>query len=147
MRGLMPLENDLLAEDAATAVVLERSLWAVAEADRGITPIFFDRLFARYPEQRRSFHHANSTCGAMVNEMIETLLGLATGEDWVERSTQSLVMAHRCYGDIGLPLYADSIDMLIYTLAEVAGHGWSEAFDAAWREQGTALKAILARVY
>ena len=147
MRGSMPVKNDLLVGDAARADILERSLWAVAEADRDITPIFFDRLFARYPEQRRSFHHVDSTCGAMVNELIETLMGLATGEDWVERSTQSLVMAHRCYGDIGLPLYADSIDMLIDTLAEVAGHGWSKAFDAAWREQGAALKGILARVY
>jgi hypothetical protein len=83
----------------------------------------------------------------MVNELIETLMGLATGEDWVERSTRKLVIAHRCYGDIGLPLDADSIDMLIDTLAEVAEHRWSKAFDAAWPEQGAALKGILARVY
>jgi len=42
-------------------------------------------------------------------------------------------MAHRCSGDIGLPLYAGSIDMLIDTFAEVAGHGWSKPFDTAWR--------------
>ncbi len=147
MRALMPVENDFLAGDAARADVLERSVWAVAEADRDITPIFFDRLFAHYPEQRRSFHRADSTCGAMVNEMIETLLGLATGEDWVERSTRSLVMAHRCYGDISLPLHADSIDLLIDTLAELAGHGWSKALDDASREPGAALKTIPARVY
>lgn len=143
----MPVENDLLVGDAARADVLERSLWAVAEVDRDITPIFFDRLFARYPEQRRSLHYADSTCGAMVNEMIETLMGLATGEDWLERWTQNPGMAHRCHGDIGLPLYADSIDMLIDTLARVAGHGWSKAFDAAWLEHGAALKGILARVH
>jgi hemoglobin-like flavoprotein len=143
----MTVEDDLILESAARAEILERSLWAVAEADRDITPIFFSRLFARYPEQRPSFHHADSTCGAMVNEMIETVVGLATGEDWVERSTQSLVMAHRCYGDIPLALYADSIDMLIDTLAEVAGDDWSEQFETVWREQGSALKTLIARVH
>ncbi len=141
------MEDDLLQKTAARTVILERSLWAVAEADRDITPIFFERLFSRYPQQRRYFHHADSTCGAMVNEMIETLLGLAAGDGWVERSTQSLVLAHRCYGEILLAHYTDSIDMLIDSLAEVAGDRWSKQFETAWREQGSALKALIARVY
>lgn len=133
------------AADANTAEILEQSLYAVAETGEDITPHFFKRLFDRHPEQQAFFFHPDSTCGTMVNEMIELLMALAAGQQWVEGSTQSLVISHRCFADIDLPLYAESLDLLIDTMANLAAEQWTPQFDEAWRMQATRLNAIIAK--
>jgi len=132
---------------ADTADILEHALMAVAEADEDITPHFFKRLFDRHPEQQASFYHPAVTCGTMVNEMIELLTALAAEERWVDGSTQSLVMAHRCYGDIALPLYGESLDLLIDTFADLAGDRWTPEFDMAWRAVAQRFKTIIEQAY
>jgi len=146
-QGRQGVQSAASETDQTPSEILEESLWFIAETGEDITPHFFGRLFARYPEQKQAFHHYDSTCGTMVNEMLESLLALAAHEEWVERSTQSLVIAHRCYGAITLPQYADSIDMLIDTLAELAADRWSDRHDKAWRAQANSLKAIVERAY
>ncbi len=137
-----------MAQTAAdTADILEQALMAVAEADEDITPHFFRRLFERHPEQQASFYHPTVTCGTMVNEMIELLMALGAEERWVENSTQSLVMAHRCYGDIALPLYGESLDLLIDTFADLAGNRWTPEFDSAWRNVARRFKTIIEQAY
>src|SRR3546814_1673165 len=70
---------------------LERSLEAVMEAGKDITPFFYDRFFALYPEQRANFYHFESTSGNMVNEMITSVLALASNEAWrAEEHTSEL---------------------------------------------------------
>src|SRR3546814_16575284 len=70
---------------------LERSLEAVMEAGKDITPFFYDRFFALYPEQRANFYHFESTSGTMVNEMITSVLALASNEAWLTNSVQNFV--------------------------------------------------------
>jgi len=132
---------------ATPAEILEQSLWAVAESGEDITPHFFKRLFESYPDQEKSFYHPADTCGTMVNEMIEMLMALAAEETWVDNSTRSLVMAHRCFGDIKLPLYAESLQLLIDTLADLASDNWTPEFDKAWRGQAERLSAIIKDAY
>lgn len=130
--------------DEKRAELMMQSLEVVADTGQDIVPIFFDRFFAAYPEQRRSFYHPNVTCGAMVNEILESLMGMATGETWVPGSIQSLVVAHRSFGDIPLDQYSGLLDIMIKTLAEIAGPRWTPEFEAAWQEQADELKQIIA---
>src|SRR3546814_3671630 len=91
------------------------------EAGKDITPFFYDRFFALYPEQRANFYHFESTSGTMVNEMITSVLALASNEAWLTNSVQNFVAAHRSYGDIPPDAYARLLDVLVDTLDQVAG--------------------------
>ncbi len=130
-----------------TAQLLEESLYAVAEAGEDITPHFFERFFDRHPEQQAVFFHPTVTCGAMMNEILESLMALATQESWVPTSIQNLVVAHRSYGDIPLPLYAELLDLFVETLAGIAGERWSAEYDAAWRRQSAELLELITRAH
>jgi nitric oxide dioxygenase len=132
-----------LANDSSA--VLERSLYAVAEAGEDITPVFFKRFFALHPDQEQIFFQPDQTCGVMVNEILDSLLALDSNEGWVSISIQNLVAAHRCYGDFPLSLYQDVLDVFVATLAELAGDRWSAEFDAAWRRVTGELYALIAK--
>ncbi len=134
-----------LAEN--TGEVLERSLYAVAEAGEDITPHFFARFFARHPEQQAMFFQPTVTCGAMVTEILESLLALASQEGWVNTSIHNLVISHRCYGNFPLPLYAELLEVFVDTLAELAGERWSAEFDTAWRQVTAELYALIAHAH
>ncbi|HEY9581057.1 MAG TPA: globin domain-containing protein [Rhizorhapis sp.] len=123
---------------------LERSLEAVMEAGKDITPFFYDRFFALYPEQRANFYHFESTSGTMVNEMITSVLALASNEAWLTNSVQNFVAAHRSYGDIPPDAYARLLDVLVDTLAQVAGSRWTDEFETAWRWYVSGMKALIA---
>ncbi|MBK7283798.1 MAG: globin [Sphingomonadales bacterium] len=131
----------------ALAAILEESLYAVSANGEDITPRFFDRFFALHPDQRANFFHPDSTCGAMVNEILQSLLGLATQESWVPTSIQSLVIAHRSYGNIPLVLYDEALDLLVETLALAAGKRWTTQYDAAWRTTVRSCKEMIARAH
>src|SRR3546814_7596121 len=69
----------------------------------------------------------------MVNEMITSVLALASNEAWLTNSVQNFVAAHRSYGDIPPDAYARLLDVLVDTLAQVAGSRWTDEFETAWR--------------
>ena len=131
-----PMANDV-------AQLLDQSLQVVAEAGEDLTPHFFSRLFERHPEQEENFFHPAITCGPMVNEIIESLLALAGDAGWVRSSIQELVIAHRSFGDIPQELYAEVFDILIETMADLAGEKWTAEYDAAWRGQANQLTEIV----
>jgi hemoglobin-like flavoprotein len=127
--------------------VIERSLFAVAESSQDITPIFYRRFFALHPDQEELFAKASEACGPMVNEILENLLALASGESWVQLSIDNQVSAHRCYGNFALSLYRDVLDVFVSTLAELAGKHWSAEFDAAWRQITGEFYALIAKAH
>ncbi len=127
--------------------ILEQSLYAVAEAGEDITPHFFERFFALHPDQQAMFFQPTVSCGAMVNEILESLIALAANEGWVSTSIHNLVIAHRCYGNFPLPLYAELLDLFIETLADLAGDRWSAEFEAAWRQTTAELYTLIAHAH
>ncbi|MEZ5749296.1 MAG: globin [Caenibius sp.] len=126
-----------------TAEILEQSLCAVAETGEDITPHFFTRFFARHPEQQALFFQPRVSCGAMVNEILDSLLGLGAHEGWVNSSIHNLVIAHRCYGDFPPSLYAELLDVFVDTLADLAGERWNAGYDAAWRQLAAELHKLI----
>src|SRR3546814_20236653 len=65
--------------------------------------------------------------------MITSVLALASNEAWLTNSVQNFVAAHRSYGDIPPDAYARLLDVLVDTLAQVAGSRWTDEFETAWR--------------
>src|SRR3546814_2409041 len=92
---------------------LERSLEAGMEAGKDITPFFYDRFFALYPEQRANLYHFDRTSGTMVNEMLTSVLALASHEAWMTNSLQNFVAAPHYYGEIPTSAYARQLDVLV----------------------------------
>lgn len=138
----MTLKADLSAHD-----LMLQTLDAVAAADTDIVPLFFARFFADHPAEQVNFHNPGSSHGAMVNEILDTLLALASGEDWVELMLRNQVRTHHDHGDIALERYAQALDLFIAVLADAAGPAWSADQHRAWREQANRMFAIIARYY
>lgn len=110
-----------------------------------VTPIVFERFFATYPQQKGNFYVPEVSCGRMVNESVSILLGLAADERWAPPAIENFMGLHRAnYDPISLSEYGRFLDLLVDVLAEVAGSDWTEAAEAAWREQAERFKAHIA---
>jgi len=125
------------------ADIMEQSLFAVAEADEDITERLYAKFFEAHPEQEANFFHPATTKGQMVNEILESLLALAQGQQWAEDSIRNHVIAHRSYGDIPFLLYGELLNMLVICLADLAGNRWSIQYQAAWDRQTARLIRIV----
>jgi hemoglobin-like flavoprotein len=126
------------------ALVMEQSLITIAERDVDIVPIVFNRFFAAYPKERANFYVPEASYGRMVNETLEILTALAAGAEWAPVSIARFVDLHRNYGAIPLQQYDDFVDMLVATLADAAGDGWTTEHHDAWTEAAVRLKALIA---
>ena len=133
-------------------ITSDRTLETAWQVKKGITWLnlptilrkyFFTRFFARHPEQQALFFQPRVSCGAMVNEILDSLLGLAAHEGWVNSSIHNLVIAHRCYGDFPPSLYAELLDVFVDTLADLAGERWNAGYDAAWRQLAAELHKLI----
>jgi hemoglobin-like flavoprotein len=138
-------ENCVTSNDVAAA--MERTLFAIADADRDIVPLLFRRFLETYPDQRPAFTNLEAAQGRMTNETIEALVGLATNAYWVPVTITNFVDLHRNYGEIPLELYVAFVNMLVETLAESAGSAWTPEQDLAWRSQAKRLNEMIAQAY
>ena len=81
----------------------------LAAQDVDLVPRFFARFYTDHPQDKAMFHNPGSSHGAMVTEIMDTLLALASGEDWVELMLRNQVRTHHDHGDIPLERYAQQI--------------------------------------
>lgn len=123
------------------------SLELLAMRDVDLVPRFFARFYADHPEDRAMFHNPGSSHGAMVNEIMDTLLALARDEEWVELMLRNQVRTHHDHGDIALERYAQTLDLFLAVLAEAGGAQWQADWDQAWRKQADRMMAIITRWY
>ncbi|WP_374526445.1 hypothetical protein [Sphingopyxis sp.] len=124
---------------------MEASLLAVAETGIDIRHALFERFLAAFPERRPAFLNLDAASRRMTDETLQAMLGLAQDEGWVWPQIAELVVTHRNYGTLGAEEYEAFIDMAVDALADAAGAAWSPGCDAAWRDQATALKAMIHR--
>lgn len=125
------------------AALIEASLLALDGKEAAMRARLFDRFFARFPERRAIFLALDATSVRMTDETLQWMLGLASGRAWVWSQVAELVFNHRNYGHLSHAEYAMFIDLAIDTLGEMVP--WNADTDAAWRRQGEALKAMIAR--
>jgi hypothetical protein len=122
--------------------LMEASLIAVGDTD--LRPAIFDRFFETFPHHRPAFLNLEASSGRMINETLELMLGLAEGAKWVEVTIVNFVDLHRNYGAFPVADYNAFIDMTLLCLSRAAGDGWSDDAAAAWGQQATALKLLIA---
>lgn len=123
------------------------SLDLLAAQDIDLVPRFFARFYASHPQDQAMFHNPASSHGAMVNEIMDTLLALARGEDWVELMLRNQVRTHHDHGDIALERYAQTLDLFLAVLADAGGAQWQADWEQAWRDQADRMMAIITRWY
>lgn len=119
-------------ETLTDAALIEASLEAVALSDKDIVPLFFERFYAAYPEQRDCFSRPNATQGTMVNEMLSFLAALAANEPWVEKSIADCIAKHQSYGDVTAEKFEGAISILIEVMTHEAGPNWCPAYSDLW---------------
>lgn len=110
----------------------EASLATVAKSDVDIVPEFFSRFFAAHPEQREGFYRPGATQGAMVNEMISFLAAVAAREEWVLGAIEDSMAKHQSYGVVAPELFKSALDILVETMAAVAGTEWRAEYADLW---------------
>lgn len=123
------------------------SLELVGERGADIVPTFFERFYARFPDQRERFCNRASSEGLMVNEMLGMLMAQAGGEPWVDTMMRAQVYTHHDHGEIILDSYRAAMDLLVEVLEEAAGAGWESSWTAAWQESADGLFAVIAKHY
>lgn len=118
-----------------TLDIMNGTLEAIGEAEIDPVPLYFERFFARFPEQDEQFHNRSSSEGMMFNEMLELLLGMAADKKWIPVLACSHVRTHDDHCDIGSEQYRGSLELMLEVLKEAAGDAWDERQQAAWRTE------------
>lgn len=108
--------------------IMMESLEGIALADIDVVPLFFEKLYERYPAEKPNFLNPEHSHGAMANEMMTMLLALAQGEDWVPTMMRIQQFTHRSFGDIAIERYGQALETLVDTLGDAAGAHWQPAY-------------------
>ncbi len=124
---------------------MEATLEAIGNAGIDPVPTYFEKFFARFPDQDPLFHHRETSQGMMFNEMIELLLSLAADKNWVPVLVCAHVQTHEDHGDLGKSQYRGALEILLEVLEDAAGNSWDKRQDAAWREMTDRLVGLFAK--
>ena len=116
-----------------------RSLENIALSDVDIVPLFFKKFYERYPAEKGNFLNPQHSHGAMANEMLTMLLGLAEGQEWVPTMMRIQQFTHRSFGDIVVERYGQALETLVDTIRDAAGDRWEQDQEVAWRTQSERL--------
>ena len=114
------------------AEIITRSLEVVAETAGDPVPAVFARLFAEFPDAEERF--ARDVSGAVRAEMLTMVLDCLMAPEGPYQL--NLVRAERVNHDgFGTPNEEfDRFFGLVHeTCRDLAGEGWTPAFEAAWR--------------
>jgi hypothetical protein len=128
------------------APLIEASLEALGDRYDGMAAELFDRFIADHPQHAPVFLNPEAARERMTRETLETMLGLAAGESWVDHVVTNFVDLHHDYADFTPQDYAAWFALVIATMARRAGADWPEGASAAWQRQADALVAKVAAV-
>lgn len=110
----------------------DASIEAVALTGVDIVPLFFERLFERYPEQRDNFQRPAATQGAMVNDMVALLAEFASASPTAQATLQDCLDRHQSYGPIAIEHFTEAWNILLKTCEAVAAGDWGARFSQLW---------------
>jgi len=132
----------------ALDVQLLRSSFNLALARQPeLTHVFYDGLFARYPDARPLFHGADmASQEQMLAEALVAVLDHLDDVPWLRSTLAGLGARHAGYG-VTPPMYDWVGDALIATLANANGEQWTAAHTAGWQEAYGAIVAMMLAGY
>jgi len=132
----------------ALDVQLLRSSFNVALARQpDLTHVFYEGLFARYPDARPLFDGAHmASQEQMLGEALVAVLDHLEDVPWLQSTLTGLGAKHADYG-VTPQMYDWVGDVLIATLANANGEQWTAAHTAVWQEAYAAIVAMMLAGY
>ena len=120
--------------DPAHAAAIEHSLEVAAERGGDLTPIVYERLFARQPEMQALFWRDTngSIKGEMLMRVFEAILDFIRARQFADHLIQTEVVTHAGY-DVPPDVFATFFGLVAEVVEEACGPDWSPAMAAAWR--------------
>lgn len=122
---------------------IEATLLALADGRPPLHDQVFAQFFAAFPDERARFYNEEAARARMTDETLAAMHGLAAGDWWVPSHMATMVDLHRNYGPIAAERYAAFIDIVLACVRDACGSVWTPAAAAAWKDQATALKALI----
>ena len=120
--------------DPRDAEAIEASLEIAGERGGDLTPIVYERLFARQPEMKTLFWRDSSDAikGEMLMRVFEAILDFVGARKYSDHLIQTEVVTHAGY-DVPPAVFATFFGLVAEVVEEVCGPDWSPAMAAAWR--------------
>ncbi len=113
--------------------LIEASLALAATNAGDITPLVYDRLFARQPAMRAEFWRDASGAirGEMLSRVFETILDLAGPRAYAGQMIECEIITHDAYG-IPRSVFPTFFSAVADSVAAAAGSGWTPEMATAW---------------
>jgi hemoglobin-like flavoprotein len=117
-----------------------QSLEIACERCADLTPLVYERLFARHPDMQplfwRDTHH--SIKGEMLARVIEAILDFVGERHYAQTLIQSEVVVHDGYG-VPPDTFGIFFGTVADTIREVCADTWTPQIDKAWQDTLAAL--------
>ena len=105
--------------------LIRESLGVVVEREAAITPHFYERLFARYPQVRPLFSRNDpERQQKMLQESIVAVVDHLEEPEWLAETLGNMGMQHVDYG-VTAEMYPWVAECLLDTLADIAARAWN----------------------
>jgi hemoglobin-like flavoprotein len=114
--------------------LIESSLERVAEHTGDLTPLVYERLFARHPEMKPLFWRdtTNAVKGEMLAKVFEIILDFVGDNLFAANMIQCEVITHAGY-DVPPEIFRIFFGIVAEVVAEQLGDEWTPELAAAWK--------------
>lgn len=114
--------------------LIMNALELAASRCEDLSPLVYPRFFQLCPAAEEHFETVGEAeMGAMMNELLETVMELAAGSEHVQQSIRSDVTTHDDWS-IERDMYAPLLTALLEIMRELLANDWSQAMEASWAE-------------
>jgi len=112
-----------------------RSLELAADRAGDITPLVYEKLFARHPDMKPLFvrDKTGAVRGEMLTRVIEAILDFIEARSYADHLIQCEVVTHEGYG-VPREIFGTFFEALGATLRDLLGGDWTAAMDESWRQ-------------
>jgi hemoglobin-like flavoprotein len=112
---------------------IERSLELAGERSPDITPLVYEKLFARHPEMEALFirDRNGAVRGEMLARLIEAILDFLDGDSYATNFLKCEIVTHEGYG-VPPDVFPKFIEALVTTVQELSGEAWTPVTEESW---------------
>jgi hemoglobin-like flavoprotein len=123
------------------------NLETVAERAGDITPLVFERLFARYPEMEPLFFrdHNGAIKGNMLFRAIDCFLDVGEGDYYGGNVVHTEMIHHRDDLEVPSDVFRTFFEVVVETVQAVMDSDWTTEMAEAWSGAISAMDAVTER--
>ncbi|HEY1708238.1 MAG TPA: globin [Rhizomicrobium sp.] len=112
---------------------IERSLELAGERSPDITPLVYEKLFARFPEMEALFirDRNGAVRGEMLARLIEAILDFLDGDTYATNFLRCEIVTHEGYG-VPPDVFPKFIEALVTTVRDLSASDWTPVTEDSW---------------